>query len=552
MYPYLYGYEPLVLFRGEDYGTAYPLIWTPGVGWDLFQEVGKFVGNVTKEAEKAVKTVVNVVPGGNEVAGFVGNVVQTAGHAVGDVTKTIQNVAGQVSKEAVNIPLIGGLIQGVFDVAYNVTFAPLNVVVAIAVDGKRIDQVVLNQLKDALKGFKEVAPYAQMVVSIVPGVGPLASAGLSAGLALVEGQPIKDVLKAGLIGAMPGGPLVKAAVTMATELIQVAATGGKLDFATLAKTAGGIASSTLGLPIAATHALTSGLTVLGDVASGKPFEKALVDTAIRELPVDQKIRTAISEASNVAGDIVAGKPVNDVVFNRVNRVINELPGGNALKQTLQTGITAVKRVAEGKKTPEVLLGALQTGLADTLIQTGGSRLPSDAQKAIRSGVALGTGVIGQVKRGEQLVKKVPGKLIESGIQLAKAHPMFNAARDIAKKQGGARGFDLASGLTQHQIGVFDVATSRNNLPSAADKLGFDLACACNVGAVANPKPANLSASAVAGHMITMGMQGYTSSKKQVLMQSVSSSPKAAAGATNAVKIIAAARASKFSTGSFFR
>lgn len=578
LYPYglATGCEPITLFRGEDYGiprmgfgvefskipavnqviTKYHLESMMAQYPKTVQSLEKTAREKPAKLDAEAKSLVNLAERTSgrrmtteqfesddfkNTAKFVENTVKTAGKEVGNVVKPIQNAVGDVGKEVGKIPVVGGLLQGVFDLTYMASMWPAELAIAIVVDGKRIDNAVLDTLKREVQSVKEVAPYAQMVIAIVPGIGPGVSAALSAGLALAEGQPIEEVLKAGLIGAIPGGPLIKAAVTMGVETIRQVASGQPIDLASLGQTAGGIASSALGLPVAAKNALVAGIATMGAVVKGVPLDKALTDGAIAALPVSQSIKGAMTDATAITLELSRGAKLDRTLLARIDRLSSLLPTGHALKETLQTGISRAKQLTGSELPEKTVFAALQSGIGDSLVSMGAAHLPKEAQKAIKSGVALGTGVVTQARKAVQITQRVPGKLVESGVQLAKAHPLFGAARKIAASQGGTRGFDLASGLTQHQANVFDVTTARNSLSSAVDKLGFDLACATRVGAVSNPKPPTRSPEAHAGYAITKGMQGYTAGKKQVLMANIERVAPAAAGATAAVKEVADAR-----------
>jgi hypothetical protein len=157
---------------------------------------------------------------------------------------------------------------------------------------------------------------------------------------------------------------------------------------------------------------------------------------------------------------------------------------------------------------------------------------------------LGTGSVHQEHTSKQLTHVAPGKLTESGIQTAKASPVYSEARKIASSKGGSKGFDLATGILSHQAGIFHLSTTRNLLPSPHDKMGFDMAMAIRIGTVAHPKPHNIpSPAAHAGHAMTLGMQTYVPERKAAIMQTIQSHPSAAAGATEAVKQVAARRES---------
>lgn len=564
------GYEPLTLFSGDDYAPEpfftyeYPYGLATGFGSNLmtraFDELlakrkAELLANaktasekeqIEKSSEALAGTIHQKYDSGgiiNAIGNFVGNVVKTAGHAVGTVVHSIQNAAGEVGKVIAKIPIVGGVISAVFDFAYQSTMGVVNLAVAIVIEGKRVDQAILNTLKKQLQAFKQVAPYAQMVISVIPGIGQGVSAALSAGLALAEGQSIGDAVKAGLIGALPGGPLVKAAATMGLETIQHVARGERVDLATLAQTAGGIASSALGLPIVAKNALLAGISTVGAIVKGQPLDKAVTDGAIKGLPISEQVKSAMTDATAITLDLAHGQALDRVLLSRIDKVASMLPATNPLADSIKTGIAATKKLTSGQKVEDVMFAAMQSGIGDSLVSMGASKLPPDAQKAIKSGVALGTGAATQVKSAEQLTRNVAGKLTESGIQQAKANPMFGEARKLATSKGGSRGFDYALGMVQHLGSVFATATCRNSLPNPNDKMGFDMACATMVGAVCNPRPGDMSATAHAGQAMTLGMQGYSPEKKQAIMATIGNMPSAVVGATSAIKQVASRRES---------
>lgn len=509
--------EPITLFHGDDYGEEWEMVQVGG----LFSTLKKAVSAPFKPVSK-----------------FVGNAVKAAGKEVGKATKTVQNVAGQIGKGIGKIPIVGSPLKTVFDAGFHIGMAPVNLTVAVVIEGKRIDKAVLSNLKGQLQQFKQVAPYAQMVISVVPGIGQGVSGALSAGLALAEGQSIDEVLKAGAIGAMPGGPIVKAAVTMGVETIQQVAKGGPVNLQTLSKTAAGTATSALGLPIAASNAIVAGVATIGAVANGKALDKALVDNAAQGLPISVQAKKAMTDASTIALDLSRGKKLDAGTITRLNVISTQLPTTNPLRDSIRTGLEVAKKA--GKDKEKAMSVALQSGLADTLTSMGAQTLPTDVQKGIKAGVALGSGRIIQNQRGKALIK-VTGKLSESGLQVSRASPVFAEARKIVGPTRGVKGFDIGVGLTQQQIGVFDVATVRNSLKTPADKMGFDIALSTKIGVVANPKPPNVSAAAHAGNAITLGMQGYTPERKMAIMKAIEVSPSATVGATVAVKQVATKR-----------
>lgn len=472
---------------------------------------------------------------------FVSNAVKTAGREIGHVTKPIQTAAGKVGKAIKKVPIVGAPLKAVFDASYHVTFGMVNASISIA-QGQRIDKALMGQLHDAVNDFKQVGPYAQMVISMVPGVGQGISAAMSAGLALANGQPIAEALKAGALGAIPGGPLVQSAVRASVETIQHVAKGEKLNLANIAQTAGGVAAGALGLPKTASNALMAGIATTGNIVKGQPLDKALTDGAVHALPIPDSAKKAMTEATALSLDLAHGKRVDRALMARVDGVVGMLPANAPLRQNLLNGVKAVRDIGQGKNAEQVMMTAIQSGVGDQLISLGAAHLPQKARDGIKSGIALGTGVVHQAHTAVQLTKVVTGKLAETGIQVAKASPVFSEARKIASSKSGSKGFDLATGILSHQAGIFHLSTVRNMLQSPHDKMGFDMAMATRIGTVTHPKPHKIPSAAVhAGHAITLGMQTYVPERKAAIMATLQANPSAAAGATVAVKQVAEAR-----------
>lgn len=477
----------------------------------------------------------------SSIGHFVSNAVKTAGREIGHVTKPIQTAAGKVSKAIKKVPIVGAPLGAVFDVSYHGTFGMLNATVSIS-QGQRIDKALLGQLHDAVNDFKQVGPYAQMVISMVPGVGQGVSAAMSAGLALANGQPIAEALKAGALGAIPGGPLVQSAVRASVETIQHVAKGEKLNLANIAQTAGGVAAGALGLPKAASDALTAGIATTGNIVRGQPLDKALTDGAVHALPIPDSAKKAMTEATALSLDLAHGKRVDRALMARIDGVVGMLPANAPLRQNLLTGVKAVRDIGQGKNAEHVMMTAIQSGVGDQLVSLGAAHLPPKARDGLKAGIALGTGVVHQAATATQLTKVVPGKLVETGIQVAKASPVFGEARKIASSKGGSKGFDIATGILSHQAGIFHLSTVRNTLTTPHDKMGFDMAMATRIGTVSNPKPRQVpSPAAHAGHAITLGMQTYVPERKAAIMSTLQTHPSAAVGATVAVKEVAAKR-----------
>jgi hypothetical protein len=139
-----------------------------------------------------------------------GNVFSDIVSAASDI---VTAPARAIASVASHIPVIGDVTHIVSDAAS----APLKLANSIA-SGARIDRALADHFKAQLKTVKDAAPYAQTVVSLLPGIGTGVSAAVSAGIALAEGQDITDIAKSAIRGALPGGAVAAAAFDTALKV----------------------------------------------------------------------------------------------------------------------------------------------------------------------------------------------------------------------------------------------------------------------------------------------------------------------------------------------
>ncbi len=140
--------------------------------------------------------------------GWLKKAVNSAGSGLVHGITAATNTIGKV-------PVVGGGLKGVF----SIVASPLKLTGSIA-DGRRLDRAMMDHFHDQLGAAKDVAPYAQTVVSFVPGVGNIVSGALGAGIALANGQPITQALMEATKGALPGGALSKSVFNVAQSAVQ--------------------------------------------------------------------------------------------------------------------------------------------------------------------------------------------------------------------------------------------------------------------------------------------------------------------------------------------
>jgi len=202
------------------------------------------------------------------------------------------------------VPVVGSPLAAV----YGVTVAPAALAESIA-RGQRVDKALVANFKDQVKDVKTIAPYAQTVVTFVPGVGTGVGAALAAATALANGQPLSAAVLSGIKGAIPGGQLAQGAF----GAVQAVAQGKSLDQ---------VALSSLPLPDAQKAALKTALSVASKIGKGERVDAIVLDTALKQLPPDvQKavhVGLAVGHAANIQkkSHVAAKKVVK--VLNGVN------------------------------------------------------------------------------------------------------------------------------------------------------------------------------------------------------------------------------------------
>ena len=264
---------------------------------------------------------------------FLKKLVKSAGKAVGGavhVTASVALTPGKLAGKAVSkIPVVGKPLSTVI----KITQGPLRLADSIA-KGDRIDSAVIGNIKSQIKDVKEVAPYAQMVISVVPGVGTVASGAIGAGIALSNGQPITKALVAGIKDSIPGGAAGKALFSVAE-----AAVSGK----PLAQ----VGLAALPLPDDQKKAINSTLSFVKDVAAGKRVDQSLLKAAEKNLSPD--MRKALSVAVAVAeGKKVQLEMLKNVTPAMLNKLSEQGAGLVKANATLAAGLKLVPNIEQQK------------------------------------------------------------------------------------------------------------------------------------------------------------------------------------------------------------
>jgi len=515
-----------------------------GGGFNLFREIKKDLKGegfaialgIPPGVFSAVK---HVDPKANR---WVENAVKCAGRDVEHVAHALQDESGKISDELSKVPIVGGLLHGLYDSTFFVTFGPVLMTEEVVVEGHRINRVILKQLKAQLRDFKEVGPYAQMIVSFIPGVGTAISAAIACGLAVANGQPIVDVLLSGVKGALPGGPLARMAFDVAQSSIETAVEHKPFTWQSIAKEGVDAASAAIALPDIAKQALEGAVTCTSMIISGKRIDCALVSVFSDALPIPAAAKMAIGDVLDMSVSIAQGQKVDNVLLNELQKASKYLPIPVDAQKAITAGVSIGVGVAEHKKLNQILTTNIEHTVIDILKDQGTAAFPGAAKSALNIGLAMGCGTFMQGVTKSQLVGPVANKLMAEGQTLIKS-PVIQTAYQAAKAKGAERGFQIGIAIMRHQCNTNQIMTTRQGL-SKQDKVGFDMAVSLHVGRVTNPPSPNVSTDASqAGFFMTKGMQGGYPNQKTVIMQALVEDPNLRIGASVGIKAIGHHRAS---------
>lgn len=188
-------------------------------------------------------------------------------HTIKSVINTAAGAAKKVDSTIEQVPVVGKGLHAIYDVGP----AGLITTAADIAKGERIDKAVIGRFKNQIRDVKDVAPYAQTVVSFVPGIGQGVSGAIGAASALASGKPISEAMIVAVKESLPGGPLAAAALDAG-----IAAAQGKPITE--------IVIAGLPIPDDQKKMVHQGLNAVNDIAHGKRIDHVLVDNALKSLP----------------------------------------------------------------------------------------------------------------------------------------------------------------------------------------------------------------------------------------------------------------------------
>lgn len=353
------------------------------------------------------------------------------------------------------------------------------------VAGKPVKGVALELLKKETAEIKKVGPYAQSVVSLVPGVGTGTAAALAAGIAISDGAPLDQVALAAVKGAIPGGPLVQAAFSAA----QAAAEGQSVDQ---------IAISALPVSPQVKQAITFTLEVAKDVAAGKRVDDAVLKRADQVFAI---VSPEIQKALSVGLAIGVAKAMQSDIARQLT------PGAmNAIREIGQTlshfdaVVAAARNVSaspEYQSGFDTAIGMLNARSASQkLLETMRGKLSDEAKKGFDAAAAL---MIGRLRISDANRK----------LYIRKPTPPAVSANTVRQVVAQNRALVVAP-------------------PKAVRRLGKKA-----------PDPAalqtNPTASQKAGYLIATGLHSASTKQKETIVGILAQDPQAREGVAQAIR-----------------
>jgi hypothetical protein len=363
-------------------------------------------------------TIPDFDPYGEDTSGFFSSLAKGVAKIGKVVTTPITAPAKLVGKTLGKVPVIGGVVNAVNRVA----LMPVTVTQQM-LEGGRIDRVVLSNFKQTLKDIKTVGPWAQTVLSFVPGIGTGAAAAIAAGMALAEGKHISEAMVAAVKGSIPGGPLAQSAFNVAESAIQ----GKPIDQ---------VAISALPISAQQKQLLAQGLKAAKDIAAGKNVAASIADNAIKSLPPQYakavQVGMAVGRAKSLQEGLKAG------AMGAASMGASALSKG----KTMNPVIKAIGNLGATK-------GAIQKAVGAAQAIKNGSPALGKALNAAVSNFRNGSPEHLGFKTAVQVLKETSGNKVAMGV-----------ARRALPTESARKAFDVAVGTVSRTVSANPGALAR--------------------------------------------------------------------------------------------
>jgi hypothetical protein len=355
--------------------------------------------------------------------------IKSVGKAIGggvkSVGKVVTSSSRAIKKGLASVPVVGPGLSAVYSVG------PMGVVdfSARIATGERIDHAAYNHLKEQVKAYQDIAPYAQMVVSVVPGVGQGLSGAIGAANALSKGRPISEAVIEGVRGAVPGGPVATAAFDVAVAGVQ-------------GKPISAVALNALPLPAVQKEAIIKAVSAARDIASGKRVDESIYNQGKSYLP------EAARKALDIGIALAQGKKLQDIARNEIPGSLTKFSALGSVKinanPVMKAGLQTVAHDPDMAKGFSVGVGFMGHKINPTALSTIRSSLNGAARKGFDIAASAH---VGQVAK--PLSKKIPpperfGYYVTQGLHGGKPSNNAEIIKTVVRKPPMKKGAMLAT------------------------------------------------------------------------------------------------------------
>jgi len=377
-------------------------------------------------------------------AHLAGKGIRSAADAISPAADLLGRSVERLEHEASRVPMVGGLLHGVLVLTEHALAGPYIISYQIA-RGKRIDRAVLGEFSRQLKAIHEVAPYAQMVISFVPGIGPGVSAGIAAGLALASGQRIDQVLVAAARGAVPGGAIAQ----MAFDMAHAAASGKRLEDVLATGAMDGLAVAGVPIPEEAKKGILAGLHAASKIARGERIDMALADTALEGLGAIPGMPPAAAKA--ISGGLKTGIALahGEKLQHALVRAIPDAIGALADVGKSEVASSPTLRATEallpsGTETAfHAAIGLMKHHSGPVELEAARGALDADEKKSFDLGLSVRIGEVTHTDTPPMSDRERAGYLIVKGMQGASEEQRVGMMAQLANDPDARRGAVIA-------------------------------------------------------------------------------------------------------------
>jgi LysM repeat protein len=180
--------------------------------------------------------------------------------------------------------------------------------------GERVDRAFLQGGKLAVESIKEAAPYIEMALANLPGIGTGISSALAMAIALASGHGLTDAAMEAAIAATPGGPLAQRAMRASLSIVSGLASGKRIDKVMLETMRAQLPNQ------AAKAAFDAGVALAAGRKIQEVAAKALGTLGEGKLPGGRFGNAAV----NAASEVLAGHRVDRVLLAQGMRVVHDV------------------------------------------------------------------------------------------------------------------------------------------------------------------------------------------------------------------------------------